>query len=462
MDSAHLLVVEPDPASLEAALAPLRREAHAIRVVPTATAALEALASDYYEAVLLNLDLPDQPGLKLLERIAAETAPPEVIVVTSQGSIATAVEAMKKGAYDFLMKPVAPERLRVTVKNALEHRRLQGTLTTLQPAYGEGAHGFIGLSPAMQAVYRMIESAAASKATVFVTGESGTGKDVCAAAIHQASPRAKEPFIALNCAAIPKDLIESEVFGHVKGAFTGATADRAGAATQADGGTLFLDEICEMSADLQSKMLRFLQSGTFQRVGGTGTEKVDVRILAATNKDPWAEVEAGRFREDLYYRLHVIPISLPPLRERSEDVLLLARHFLLQYAAEEKKKFEGFTVEAERVMMNYDWPGNVRQLQNIVRNIVVLNDAERVTPEMIPPPAGGRWARADMTKGSAAPVAATPAAIRPLAVVEREAIEGAIAACGGNVPKAAAMLGVSPSTLYRKRESWSKNEPDVA
>lgn len=313
--------------------------------------------------------------------------------------------------------------------------------------------GYIGSSTAMQVVYRMIEQAASSKATVFVTGESGTGKEVCAHAIHKLSLRSDKPFVALNCAAIPKDLIESEVFGHIKGAFTGASSDREGAAMLANGGTLFLDEICEMDLGLQGKLLRFLQTGEFNRVGDSKTRKVDVRIVTATNRDPLAEVEAGRFREDLYYRLHVIPIMLPALRERGDDVLEIALSLLAAYSAEEGRHFTGFTPEVAGMLLSYDWPGNVRQLQNIIRNIVVLHDGERVTPDMVPAPVGGRWARphgfgrTEQPAGNAAP-------IRPLIEVEREAIEAAIAACGGNIPRAAVMLGVSPSTIYRKRLAW--------
>lgn len=313
--------------------------------------------------------------------------------------------------------------------------------------------GFIGSSTAMQVVYRLIETAAGSRATVFITGESGTGKEVAASAIHKLSQRAAKPMIALNCAAIPKDLIESEIFGHVKGAFTGAVADRDGAAQRASGGTLFLDEICEMDLALQGKLLRFLQTGEFQRVGGSKTEKVDVRIIAATNRDPLAEVEAGRFREDLYYRLHVIPVMLPALRERGEDVLKIGQYFLSTYSAEEHKRFIGFTPEVMQMLRHYDWPGNVRQLQNIIQNIVVMNDGELVQPDMVPPPVGGRWARPHSTRRADA--TGVMLNIRPLAEVEREAIESAITACEGNIPKAAVLLGVNPSTIYRKLQQWS-------
>jgi DNA-binding NtrC family response regulator len=305
---------------------------------------------------------------------------------------------------------------------------------------------------------------AASKATVFITGESGTGKEVCAEAIHRQSPRSDRPFVTLNCAAIPKDLLESELFGHVKGAFTGAYTDRQGVAAQADSGTLFLDEIGEMDMAVQSKLLRFVQTGTFQKVGGSKTETVDVRLVCATNRDPLKEVEAGRFREDLYYRLHVIPIALPPLRERGEDILPIALRFLTDFSEEEGKDFAGFDTQAELRLRTYLWPGNVRQLQNVIRNIVVLHQGKQVTPEMLPPPLDKPVVEsvvASVLAPLVSPATAGPvgvSAIRPLWVVEREAIERAIEACDGNIPKAAALLEVSPSTIYRKRLSWQGQE----
>ena len=319
----------------------------------------------------------------------------------------------------------------------------------------------------MQTAYRMIAAAASSKATVFITGQSGTGKEVAAQAIHGISPRATAPFVPLNCAAVPKDLLESAIFGHVKGAFTGAQGDREGAAASADGGTLFLDEICEMSIDLQPKLLRFLQTGSFQRVGSDRVERVDVRILCATNRDPMTEVAAGRFREDLFYRLHVLNIMLPPLRERGEDILQLAHHFLDQYAREENKNFSGFAAEVERCFASYAWPGNIRQLQNLIRNIVVMNAGPVVTLDMLPPqllipnaaqPSGGDAAIPfQPVVLSSQPDPAPMPDIKPLAEIERDAIEQAIARCDGNIPRAAAALGVSPSTLYRKRQSWDRS-----
>ena len=468
-----LLLIEPDPAQAAQLRDIIAKDDHLVVESASADEAESLLAAGGYSLLLLNLDPLGSQALQQVEKLSRRENALPVIAYTSRGSVGGAVEAMRAGAYDFLLMPVAPERLLVTVRNALERASLRQTVETYRKVDRPGFQGFIGSSPAMQAVYRMIESAAASKATVFVTGESGTGKEVCASAIHHLSPRVDKPFIALNCAAIPKDLIESEVFGHVKGAFTGATADRAGAASQADGGTLFLDEIGEMDHGLQSKLLRFLQTGTFQRVGGSKLEEVDVRIVCATNRDPLEEVKAGRFREDLYYRLHVIPVTLPALRERGHDVVEIAHHLLDTYAAEEKKAFHGFSPEVEQMFGNYDWPGNVRQLQNIIRNIVVMNQGEWVVPAMVPPPVGGRWARpygfgmgqhamapvGDMLAASSRPETTT---IRPLAEVEREAIEAAINACEGNVPKAAALLDVSPSTIYRKRLAWAGVDPQQA
>jgi len=436
--------------------------------VETGRDGLDIINRDPPDLVLLDIALPDVNGLDILRHINEEAIDSTVVVITANGSINVAVEAMREGAYDFLVKPFSAERLRVTVKNGLERRHL----TELIDRYKESAlgtyEGFIGVSPAMQGVYKIIEAAAASKATVFITGESGTGKEVCAEAIHNQSTRSKGPFIALNCGAIPRELMESEIFGHRKGAFTGAHEDREGAAQVAHGGTLFLDEICEMDLDLQTKLLRFIQTGTYQRVGDTATRKVDVRFVCATNKDALKEVEAGNFREDLYYRLHVIPISMPPLRDRGDDVLEISRRFLTEYAKEEGKHFAEFDREVELLLRSYDWPGNVRQLQNVIRNIVVLNDGESVTVEMLPPPLN--TVRPSVTlpdpqrsgvEAAAAPGLAAPrtkAEIRELWEVEKETIENAIAICGGNIPQAAGYLGIAPSTIYRKRMNWESME----
>jgi two-component system repressor protein LuxO len=455
----RVLLIEDTRALAELYRSYLRDAPWELSHAASAAEARRALEAERADAVLLDLRLPDADGLDLLREIRAAEAPPPVIVITANGSVATAVSAMQAGAADFLVKPFPQERLLVTLRNALERARLAREVATLRDATDRTSYcGFVGAAPAMQAVYRIIDNAAASRATVFITGESGTGKELAAEAVHKMSPRRDGPFVAINCAAIPRDLIESEIFGHVRGAFTGAVADRAGAAAQAAGGTLFLDEICEMDLALQGKLLRFIQTGAFQRVGSTRLEQVDVRFVCATNRDPMAEVRAGRFREDLYYRLHVIPLQLPPLRERGDDILKLAEMFLSRFAAEEGRRFGAFAADAKAALLAHPWPGNVRELENAVRTAVVLNDGDTLTAAMLP--AQLRAARA----GQPAPIEPPPhlqlqappppRRIRPLAEIEREAIETAIAVCGGNVAQAAAALGVSPSTLYRKRMAW--------
>jgi len=461
----RVLVVEDNPTQAALAMALLRRSGHAVRHVATAEAALDLLADWRPAAMLLDVVLPGMSGIDLLRRLPELRLVVQVVVVTAQDSTEGAAEAIRLGAFDYLAKPYDAQRLTVTLRNALRQASVAR----------ERFHGFIGASAPMQAVYATIESVAASRASVFITGESGTGKELAAEAVHRASPRGAAPFIALNCGAIPRDLLESEVFGHVKGAFTGATGDRMGAARLADGGTLFLDEIGEMPLDMQVKLLRFVQTGTFQPVGSGRTEKVEVRFVCATNRDPMAEVEAGRFREDLFYRLYVVPLQLPPLRERGEDVVLIARQFLAQFAREERRRFRGFDLETERRLLAYAWPGNVRQLQNVVRNIVVLHDAERVTAAMLPPlliaPGAVEALRPvvmPVVMPSPAPTVPPPAAsppmpppvaepeIMPLAEMERRLILAALRHTQDDVPRAAALLEVNPSTIYRRLQQWKR------
>lgn len=452
-----ILLVEDTRSLAEVYRQYLRDEPWPIRHADSISQAEATLAQHRIDLVLLDLRLPDGDGMDLLRRITARPEAPPVVVITAHGSVATAVEAMQAGAADFLLKPFAAARLLVTVAHALERSQLTREITTLRAAGTRDAfHGMLGAAPAMQAVYRVIENAAASRATVFISGESGTGKELCAAAVHTLGAASGAPFVALNCAAIPRELMESEVFGHVRGAFTGATADRRGAAAAADGGTLFLDEVCELDLALQAKLLRFVQTGTFQRVGSARTEQVNVRFLCATNREPLQEVRQGRFREDLYYRLHVIPIHLPPLRDRGDDVLAIARHFLRRFTAEERRGFEGFTPDAEAALLAHPWPGNVRELENAIRTSVVLNDGPLITARMLP---ASVQARARVEPPGIAglfrvPEPPPPLGIRTLDDMEREAIRAAIAICDGNVPRAAAHLGVSPSTLYRKIKRW--------
>jgi two-component system repressor protein LuxO len=478
----HILIVEDIPTLAESYAAYLRREDADVAIVETGAAALASLERKPANVVVLDVNLPDMSGLEVLQRIRANGMPCEAIVVTAEGSVNRAVEAMRFGAFDFIVKPFSADRLRVTVRNALERRRMADQIAIIQEEGGaERFAGFIGRSLPMEAVYRILRSAAPTNATVFVTGESGTGKELCADALHRLSKRRNGSLVVINCAAIPRDLLESEIFGHIKGAFTGATSDRKGAALQADGGTLFLDEVCEMDLSLQAKMLRFLQDKQVRRLGEDSPRPTDVRVVCATNRDPQTEVAAGRFREDLFYRLHVVPVELPPLRERDVDVLMIARAFLETFAKEDGRAFRGFTPEAEAVLMAYHWPGNVRQLQNVVRSVVVLNDGEFVTPDLFPreilsgagsarlpisPPPPPAFVTRELlepqtppapttfTPSQPQPVAPAVRSLRPLEDVIRETIEQAITQCGGSIPKAAAALDVSPSTLYRRIQGW--------
>ena len=458
----RVLIVEDSVALAEVYGGYLRDEPFVVTHVLDGTSAMSYLERSPPEALLLDLRLPDMDGMDILKHVHRQQMSTSVVIITGHGSVDAAVDAMRYGAFDFIETPFNANRLRVTLSNALDLQRLTAVVDSIREDFQrEHYHGFIGGSLQMQAVYRIIDSAAPSKATVFITGESGTGKEVCAQAIHRQSQRREAPFVALNCGAIPRDLMESEIFGHVKGAFTGAVKERVGAAGQADSGTLFLDEIAELDLDLQTKLLRFVQTSTYQKVGGTRLESVDVRIICATNRNPLIEVAEGRFREDLYYRLHVIPIHLPALRERKEDILPIARDFLSRFAEEEDKAFRGLTPDTQEVFLAYDWPGNVRQLQNVIRNVVVLHSGEQVTVEMLPSPLNAHIPSRKDDVVAARAIDTLPASpkdpgpLKPLWLVEKEAIEHAIDICSGNIPRAAALLEVSPSTIYRKRQAWA-------
>lgn len=436
----RVLVVEDDAGIAKLISDSLGGQPYRLEFARTGKAALAALKREPADVLLLDLGLPDMDGRAVLKRAIGLRPAPSVVVVTGNASLDVAVESMRLGAFDYVVKPWDDARLSVTIRNALEHRRLANLVTRYRERYeGDNFCGMVGASPAMRAVYRTIEAAAASNATIFITGESGTGKELCAVCVHGLSSRSAGAFVALNCAAIPAGIMESEIFGHVKGAFTGAVSDRGGAALRADGGTLFLDEICDLPLELQSKLLRLVQTGQYQPVGSDRVEKTDIRFVCATNRDPLRELAEGRFREDLYYRMHVIPIDLPPLRARDGDIALLAAHFLAQYAEEEGKSFTGFTPEAAARLDAHSWPGNVRELQNVIRRVAVLSDGELVTADMLPPLAA-----------PAAP-AAPDAPVVPLSVMEHHAIERAIEAADGNVAKAAALLGIDRATVYRKR-----------
>jgi two-component system, repressor protein LuxO len=433
-----------------------------VAVADTATEGLAQFAALHPSIVLVDLVLPDSDGLQLMQTMLSMQPSTSIIAITANGSVNRAVDAMRAGAHDFLVKPFDESRLLGAVQNALAERRARPGAPTAQPTADRtsltDSTGFIGSSEPMARIHSTIASVARSMATVFITGESGTGKELCALAVHAGSARASGPFIALNCGAIPQDLLESEVFGHMKGSFTGAISDKPGAATAADGGTLFLDEICEMAPALQTKLLRFLQTSTVQPVGATRPKKVNVRIVCATNRDPVDAVRRGQFREDLYYRLFVVPIHMPPLRERGQDVIEIAEAALFRFAQEEGREFHGLSPEVRAVLANLPWPGNVRQLLNVVRNVVVLNPGGWVTPDMLPPglvdtPPAMVEAPRGLQRVPDLPLTEALVGLT-LAEAERRLIEATMARHGGSIPKAARVLDVSPSTLYRKIESW--------
>ena len=420
-----------------------------------------------FSGVLLDLQLPDGNGLDWLERESEIVSRVSIIVATADGSINRAIDAMRLGAYDYMVKPLSPARLVTAMQGAVEVTAVAKKRPSDAPKSRKtdaALDGFIGKSPEMQKVYGQIKNVGHSKATIFITGESGTGKEVCADAIHKSGPRGKKPFVAINCGAIPEDLLESELFGHLKGSFTGAISDRVGAVQAAHGGTLFLDEICEMELKLQVKLLRFLQTGTVQRVGATQPENVDVRIICATNRDPAVEVAQGRFREDLFYRLAVVPIKLPPLRDRGSDITLLANSFLKKFGEEEGKTFAPLTVELSNSFENHNWPGNVRELQNLMRRATVMFNgphldasivSEFVDPSTQNPIPSAPEVSPFSTVGDPTPHNSFDAFDgMTLSEIEQLAIERAVDKCNGSLTKAAKKLGVSPSTLYRKREKW--------
>ncbi len=449
-----ILVVEDTPSLQMIYRSVLAAAGFHVLLASTAAEGLQQVRTHAPGIVLLDLMLPDRDGLALLRDILALAPQTCVIVMTANSSVTRAVEAMRAGAHDFLVKPFEEDRFLSAVLAAEQGQSPPQTRQAQRPRPGAAGSAdrsiFIGSSAAMAQVHRTIGSVAPSMATVFITGESGTGKELAAVAVHTLSNRATGPFIALNCGAIPPDLLESEVFGHMKGSFTGAISDKPGAAAAADGGTLFLDEICEMALPLQTKLLRFLQTSTIQPVGATRPQKVNVRIICATNRDPMDYVERGLFREDLYYRLYVVPIHMPPLRARETDAVEIAEAALARFAAEEGKTFAGLTPETRSLLLAHDWPGNVRQLLNVIRNVVVLHDGGPVTPDMLPP----EVLRLARKAGAApAPTVSSTAGLT-LAQIERQAIEDAIARHGGSVPLAARELAIAPSTLYRKLESW--------
>ena len=419
-----------------------------VALAEDAARAIHQLESAPVDVLLTDLRMPGADGMNLLRRALSLNHPPVCIVMTAYGSIENAVQAMQAGAYHYVTKPVNLDELELVIQRALNSRRIEAENVNLREQIDRkfGMENIVGAAPAMQQVFDTVQQVAPSRATVLITGETGTGKELIAHAIHNLSPRKSGPFVAVHAAALPSTLLETELFGHEKGAFTGAVERRVGRFELADGGTIFLDEVGELEPAMQVKLLRVLEERAFERVGGNKTLQVDVRLIAATNKDLKKQVGEGKFRDDLFYRLSVVTVNLPPLRERRDDIPLLVRTFLEEFNRENNKQVRDLTPEALNVLMAYDWPGNVRELRNAVEQMVVLARADRLTVRDVPAAVRGG---ADLTKISVVRTGMT------VEEAERQLIIQALKDTGGNRTKAAQKIGISRRTLHRKLKQFN-------
>jgi two-component system response regulator HydG len=455
-----LLVVDDDPGHLAMLTTLIRGWGYDTAGAASGEAAVAAVRARPFDLILMDVRMAGISGIEALRAIKAYNPAIPILIMTAYSTVESAVTALKAGAYDYLTKPLDFDVLRLSLSRALEHAGLRKENQALRRRLGEAERAaIIGVSSAMRQVLDMVAMIAPSDATVLITGESGTGKELVARAIHAAGPRANGPLVAVNCAALAESLLESELFGHEKGAFTGAERRREGRFKQADGGTIFLDEIGEVSQAMQLRLLRVLQEREVVRVGGDETLPVDVRVLAATNRDLRALVADGRFRQDLYYRLNVVALNLPPLRERGGDIPLLAAHFLQKYAARNKKILQGFTPLAMDHLLRYGWPGNVRELENAVERAVVLAAGEFAGERELPPQlvADARAAAApqggDEARGETGAMAAVP-----LEEAEKRAVLAALREAGGNKSLAARKLGVTRKTLHAKLRKYGAGQ----
>ena len=443
----HLLVVDDEKNSREGLKWALENDKQSVDVAAGGQEALDHVSHHPTDLVVTDLKMPGIDGLELLKRIKDEDPTIEVIVITAHSTVETAVEAMRQGAFDYQTKPIRLDELRLVIERALRSQSLARENKQLLKAVEEryGFKNIIGRSPAMEAIFRTVRQAAPTKAAILIQGESGTGKELIAKAIHFNSPRARRPLVTVNCGALASGLLESELFGHEKGAFTGAVKAKAGRFERADHGSIFLDEISETSPDFQVKLLRVLQEETLERVGGNETIKVDIRVIAATNRNLEQLVSEGKFREDLFYRLNVVMITMPPLRERAEDVPLLATAFLKEFGDQYDKKDLRLSPKAMAQIQAFDWPGNVRQLRNVIESMVVLSRTKELTPRSLPEPIR---AGAPSEEGVTLRVGST------LRDVERGMIRATLVSLGGNRAKTARQLGIGRKTLYRKMDQY--------
>jgi len=436
-----LLVADDDPVARDLLVEVLERDGYRVRAAGGGADAVRLAESEVIDLALVDLRMPDVDGLAVLQRLTALHPTAPVVILTAFATIDTAIEAIRAGAYDYLSKPFRIEEIRMVVRRALEAQRLTRENLEYRRSLREryAVEGLVGQSPAMVSLYKLVARVAALDTTVLIEGETGTGKELVARAIHYASPRAPRPFVVVDCAALPETLVESELFGHERGAFTGATRARRGLLETADGSTCLLDEVGELTPPLQAKLLRVLQEKVVRRVGGNEPIAVDVRIVAATNRDLRKRVEEGAFREDLYYRLNVVSIRVPPLRERREDVPLLAQHFLRRCAAAAGKPVEGFAPEALAGLAAHAWPGNVRELEHAVERAVALASAPLILAEDLPPD----------VRGAPPPPPILPQPRMTLEEVKAWYVNTVLEETGGNKVRAAEILGIDRRTLYR-------------
>ena len=449
--SPKILIVDDEAGIRESLSSILRDERYSVEAVESAELALERLHSGNVEVVLLDVWLPGMDGMEALSRIQSLPQPPAVIIISGHGTIETAVRATKLGAFDFIEKPLSLERIIVLVRNAIEQRRLQEENQLLHTELGH-RYRIVGDSVPMKALRQQIAVTGPTNGRVLIYGESGTGKELVARSLHAASLRNKAFFVEVNCAAIPEELIESELFGHVKGSFTGASEDKIGKFAKADGGTLFLDEVGDMSLRTQSKVLRVLEEQRFERVGSNQTLHVDVRVIAATNKNLEQEIARGAFRQDLFYRLNVIPFFVPPLRDRKEDIPVLARYFLAEFSSEYGKKTRELTDGAMEILLRYPWPGNVRELRNLVERLVIVCPQARIEPHHLPP---------ELFRGVAeSPQQPYSTLHEARSAYEREFILRKLQEHRWNMTQTASALGLERSHLYRKMKSLGIAAPE--
>jgi two-component system nitrogen regulation response regulator NtrX len=450
MKKRSVLVIDDDKGVRETLSQILTDEGYAVTSAPSGGEGLKRLQEDRFDLVFLDVWLKDRDGLSVLEAAGDRLARLPVVMISGHANVETAVRAVRLGAYDFLEKPLSLERVLLTAQKAIERRDLLAQVESFR-GKSESEAALIGGSPHMRRLGEEIARVAPTDARVLVTGENGTGKELVARAIHRLSDRSDAPLVEVNCAAIPEELIESELFGHEKGSFTGASEERRGKFEEADGATLFLDEVGDMSPKTQAKVLRALQEGRFTRVGGTRSISSDARVLSATNKDLPAEIRRGAFREDLYFRLAVVPIEVPPLRDRSEDIPLLARHFLAEASARFGKRPRTLSPAALEALQSHRWPGNVRELKNLIERVVILAKGDEIRPDDF----HFRRATDDMPAGG---VPASPAAEGPLKEArdefERQYILAALRKHRGNVSRTAETLEIERSNLYRKLKSY--------